>query len=77
MTMPVAAILLPKHVHDWQTNHYCKARRSKNIEDLLRTRRCHPVVDEVRESVQQEILDQHAHDEDLIVHVAVRVECVA
>ncbi len=35
-----------------------------------------PIVDEVSESVEQEVLEQHTHDQYLIIHVAIRVKCI-
>lgn len=60
MSTPKAAILLTKNIHDREPHHDPKARRSEHIENMLRPGLCEPVVDEVCEAVEQEVLEQHS-----------------
>jgi|SRR5271170_4882153 len=47
-----------------------------NVESLCRTIGGEPVVDEIRETIEEEVLEDHGHDENLVCVVTEGIQSV-
>ena len=73
MPTPKTPIPLPPKEEDRRGSKHAKAYTSKDIKHRLRALLRRPIINEVAEAIEEEILEHHAQDKDLIRHVAVRI----
>ena len=73
VSTPEAAVSLAKYEYDWSRKHESKDEATKTYEYSLRSSCGSPVVDEVAETVEEEVLEDNCGDEDLAAHLAIRV----
>lgn len=71
---PITSILLPKEKHGRHCSDQRKRHTSPDVKCVLRTHRRSPIVHKVTEPEQDDVLDRHGRNEDLIRHAPVRVQ---
>lgn len=63
-------------LRSWRISYQSSRNTTHNVESLRRTIGSEPVVDEIGETVEEEVFEDHGHDENLVCVVTVSIQSV-